>query len=187
MILLFLRKMMKMKFFSIFFVFIFIFAYAKKDIYIDLSKQKIFAIEDNKIVICSKISSGKKGHETITGDFKVIYKDKDHKSNIYPKKKNGGAKMPYTIMFHNGGYAIHSGYVPNRRASHGCVRVPRMKAKELFEWVTLDTKIKIANSLNMKKYKYIKVKKRKRRIKQKRKKYKIKKKIYYKGWEDPWG
>jgi len=52
---------------------------------------------------------------------------------LWPKP-NGGAKMPYMLRLTNSGIAMHLGYVPNRPASHGCIRLEKGFAKEMFYW-----------------------------------------------------
>lgn len=60
---------------------------------------------------------------TPTGTYHVIAKrGADCRSSRYPVGK-GGAPMPY-CMFFSKYYAVHGSYdVPNRNASHGCIRV----------------------------------------------------------------
>lgn len=62
---------------------------------------------------------------TITGEFKIISKGgKDCISSKYPIETGGGAPMPYCMYFSGKGYGIHgSNDVPDRNASHGCIRV----------------------------------------------------------------
>ena len=108
-----------------------------KKIVVDLSHQKLYAIEGNRTVLSSPISSGRWGYETPSGRFRVLLKDKDHVSSSYPKREweeDGGAKMPYTIKITNTGIAIHAGELPGRPDSHGCIRVPYGKAMQLFRW-----------------------------------------------------
>ncbi len=65
---------------------------------------------------------------TPTGTFHVISKGGPGcRSSRYPVGK-GGAPMPY-CMFFSKYYAVHgSNDVPNRNASHGCIRVPTSDA-----------------------------------------------------------
>lgn len=63
------------------------------------------------------------------------------KSSQFPIGK-GGAPMPYCMFFHQG-IAIHgSNDVPDRNASHGCVRVETKDAKWLSEnFIEIGTRI----------------------------------------------
>ncbi len=64
-------------------------------------------------------------HATPTGVFRVVYKDKDHISNIYYDT------MPYSIFFATGGIAFHEGSL--NRSSHGCVHLSMAHAAHYFQ------------------------------------------------------
>ncbi len=130
---------------SVLFVFMTIFLYSAQSIDIDLSNQKIYAKEDGRIVFSGKIASGKIGHETPTGSYTILDKERFHISNMYPKP-NGGAKMPYMHRLTNTGIAIHQGYVPNYPVSHGCIRVTRRVAKKLWRWSKIGTEVRVYGS-----------------------------------------
>lgn len=131
---------------------------------IDLTEQRAHFFKGETEVGQSKISSGKKGFETPTGEFKIIQRDKDHVSNLYgdfvdeagvlksnvdvtkekPPEgaKFAGSKMPYFLRFH-GGTGMHAGRLPGYRASHGCVRLPRVMAEHFFEHAPLGTPVRV--------------------------------------------
>ena len=50
---------------------------------VSLPKQRAFLMIGDQIVIDSPISSGKRGHSSPTGNFSVLEKDPNHRSNIY--------------------------------------------------------------------------------------------------------
>jgi len=82
---------------------------------------------------------------TPVGTFRVFRKGSaDCISNKYPLEDGGGAPMPHCMYF-NGGYAIHgSYYVPNRPASHGCIRVTPSNAEWLHSnFVRVGTVVKV--------------------------------------------
>lgn len=82
---------------------------------------------------------------TPVGTFRVFRKGPaDCISNKYPLEEGGGAPMPHCMYF-KGGYAIHgSGYVPNRPASHGCIRVTPVNAAWLHRnFVKVGTVVKV--------------------------------------------
>jgi lipoprotein-anchoring transpeptidase ErfK/SrfK len=112
---------------------------ATKIIFINLSEQVLGGYYQGKLWKWMPISSGKKGYETPKGEFRITEKKKEHYSNLWPKP-NGGAPMPYSIRF-NGPYMIHAGDLPGEPASHGCVRLEKQNAKELFFWTNSKTKI----------------------------------------------
>lgn len=116
--------------------------YAKKEIVVDLSEQMAYAIEDGHIVFDGRISSGKNGRETPGGEYPIMQKKRHHKSNLWPKP-NGGAKMPYMMRLTNSGIAMHLGYVPNRPASHGCIRLKQGFAQKLYRWARVGTMVTV--------------------------------------------
>ncbi|HHD78307.1 MAG TPA: L,D-transpeptidase [Epsilonproteobacteria bacterium] len=121
-------------------LFISIPVWAYQEIVVDLSIQKAYAIEDGHIVFEGRISSGKKGRETPNGTYTIMQKKRMHRSNLWPKPK-GGAKMPYMMRLTNSGIAMHLGYVPNRPASHGCIRMKNGFAQKMYRWARVGTKV----------------------------------------------
>ena len=75
----------------------------------------------------STVSTGAPGHDTPTGVFTILQKNKDHESNIYK-----GAKMPNMQRLTWSGIAMHAGKLPGYPASHGCVRLPLGFSEKLF-------------------------------------------------------
>ena len=79
-----------------------------------------------------KVSTGRTGFDTPTGEFHPTWLDKDHVSKTYED-----AKMPYAVFF-NEGYAIHATDAVWRlghEASHGCVRLAPQNAELFFDMV----------------------------------------------------
>jgi lipoprotein-anchoring transpeptidase ErfK/SrfK len=124
-------------------------------IVVRLGEQRAYFYRGRKVVGATRISTGKKGYATPSGNYSVIQKDRHHVSNLYgdyvgadgevvksnvtagkdPAPEGStfrGAKMPYFLRF-SGGYGLHSGRVPNYPASHGCVRLPAEMAKHFFD------------------------------------------------------
>ena len=75
----------------------------------------------------------KRSCKTIVGEFKILRKGgKNCKSGRYPLETNGGAPMPYCMLFSDKGYAVHGSHdVPDQNASHGCIRITPMAAQWL--------------------------------------------------------
>ena len=48
--------------------------------------------------------------------------------------------MPYFLRFTRG-YGMHAGYVPQYRASHGCIRMPAEMARRFFHAADLGTPV----------------------------------------------
>ncbi|MGB0135148.1 L,D-transpeptidase [Dokdonella sp.] len=95
---------------------------------VSLSEQRAHVYRNGVEIGYSSVSSGKKGHETPTGVFTTLQKDRDHHSSIY-----NNASMPYTQRLTWGGVALHAGGLPGYPSSHGCVHLPTKFAQALFE------------------------------------------------------
>jgi L,D-transpeptidase catalytic domain len=131
---------------------------------IDLSQQTAYLIRGRRVVMQSPISSGRYGHLTSTGSFKVIEKERSHYSSIYGKIVDAygrtvvadadvdmhvpagckfvPAPMPYFMRFH-GSDGMHAGYLPGYPASHGCVRMPDQLAIAFYNAVEVGTPVTV--------------------------------------------
>lgn len=89
----------------------------------------------------STCSTGKPGHETPTGVFTILQKDKDHKSSTY-----NNAPMPNMNRLTWDGIALHAGKLPGYPASHGCVRLPMEFSEKLFGVTHVGTPVILAGS-----------------------------------------
>jgi len=107
-------------------------------IVISLAKQRLYAYSGNELVAWSNCSTGKKGHETPVGIFKITQKHIDHYSNLY-----NNAPMPYFMRLTDGGVGMHHGELPGYAASHGCIRLPIGMAKELYEHTASGTRVQV--------------------------------------------
>lgn len=112
-----------------------------KRVEINLTSQTLRAYEGNRLVMKTRISSGR-NNATPTGSFRAGWKNADHYSSLY-----NNAPMPWSVQV-SGNIFVH-GFtsVPNYPASHGCIRVPitgTNPAKRFFQWVDSGTPIRIA-------------------------------------------
>jgi hypothetical protein len=105
-------------------------------IFVNLSTQRASVYRDGVRIGAATISSGKHGYRTPAGVFRILQKDRDHRS-----KKYGNLPMPYTMRLTWGGVALHAGGVPGYPSSHGCVHLPRSFARALFHDVPMGTKV----------------------------------------------
>ncbi len=94
---------------------------------VSITEQRAYVYRNGLLEAVSTVSTGKPGHETPTGVFTILQKDKDHKSNLY-----NSAPMPYMQRLTWDGIALHGGNLPGHPASHGCVRLPQAFAQKLF-------------------------------------------------------
>ena len=113
----------------------------EKRVVIDKTTQMLRAYEGERVVIESRVSTGKMGRRTPSGNFTAGDKERMHHSRLYHH-----APMPWSVDV-NGNIFIH-GFtsVPDRPASHGCIRIPLAgdnPAKRFFDWVEPGTPIEI--------------------------------------------
>jgi lipoprotein-anchoring transpeptidase ErfK/SrfK len=101
-----------------------------------LEFQRLYVFDGDDLVAMTTISSGKKGHETPTGTFKILQKNIHHKSNLY-----NDAPMPYMQRLTWDGIALHAGAIPGYSASHGCIRMPLAFAKSLYGITQMDQEV----------------------------------------------
>lgn len=94
---------------------------------VSIKEQRINVYRGTELVTSSPISSGKTGHSTPTGVFSILEKRRKHFSNLYDD-----APMPFMQRLTWSGVALHEGRLPGYPASHGCIRLPRAFAKDLF-------------------------------------------------------
>lgn len=135
-------------------------------IVIRLSEQHAYFFKGGHLVGISSISTGREGHDTPTGNFKIRQKDKDHASSRYGdyvdkvtgaivKKdidrlkdpmpagaKYDGAKMPFFMEIYPA-IGMHEGFLPGVPASHGCIRMPSFMAEAFFRNVSVGTPVRV--------------------------------------------
>ena len=137
---------------------------AATSVEIDLAEQRAYLIQNDRVVLSSPISSGRYGHLTDTGSFKILEKERTHYSSLYGKIVDsrgntvvadadadmsvppGGkfvpAPMHYFMRF-SGADGMHAGYLPGYPASHGCVRMPERYAIAFFNAVQVGTPVTV--------------------------------------------
>jgi len=95
---------------------------------VSLTEQRGYVYRNGVLVALTTVSTGKPGHETPTGVFHIMQKDKDHRSSKY-----NNAPMPYQQRLTVDGVALHAGGLPGYPESHGCVHLPSAFAEKLFQ------------------------------------------------------
>ncbi len=137
---------------------------------IDLAAQRAVLLNRaGQAVIVTDVSTGKTGHETPTGNFKVLEKLEEKRSNRYGKyihNETGaelglswnfekppvgatytGLDMPYWMRLTYAGVGMHVGYVePGQALSFGCIRVPREVQPLIYAKCQVGTRVKIIDS-----------------------------------------
>ena len=106
---------------------------------VSLNQQFAYVYRNGLLIGYCPVATGKPGHETPTGVFTILQKDKDHVSSIY------NAKMPYTERLTWSGIALHAGSIPGYPNSHGCIHLPLEFSHLLFEIEHLGGTVVIAD------------------------------------------
>jgi hypothetical protein len=137
---------------------------AQTSVEIDLRQQMAYLLDNGRPVLASPISSGRYGHLTKRGSFKILEKERTHYSSMYGKIVDargntviadadadmpvpaGGkfipAPMHYFMRF-DGADGMHAGYLPGYPASHGCVRMPQQLPIAFFNFVSVGTPVTV--------------------------------------------
>jgi lipoprotein-anchoring transpeptidase ErfK/SrfK len=102
-------------------------------LHVSLGDQRVVLWKGDKIILFSKISSGKESTPTEPGTYLVTSKHKDHTSTLFD------ARMPYFMRFSCGASGLHAGDLPGYAASHGCIRMPLRDAREFYEATPIGT------------------------------------------------
>lgn len=109
-------------------------------IIVSIPDQLVHVYRNGIRIAASTCSTGKQGHRTPTGVFKVLQKDKHHRSSTY-----SNAPMPNMNRLTWSGIALHAGNLPGYPASHGCVRLPLQFSELLFGITKLGMTVVIAD------------------------------------------
>jgi len=135
---------------------------------VSLSKQRAYLLSGDQVAIDTPISSGKRAGMTPTGQFTVMEKDKDHRSNVYGDFKDRagrtvragisvridsapsgthfvGAPMLWFMRLTGEGVGMHVGILPGYPASHGCIRMPAQTAEMFYSRVKTSTSVEVTN------------------------------------------
>lgn len=91
--------------------------------------------KSGKLTLATYVSLGTTSNKTVEGLYPLKHDSKYRRSQKY---KN--APMPYSMHF-TGGYFMHQGESNGKDKSHGCVRVPGLYQKWLYEKLPRDGQI----------------------------------------------
>ncbi len=132
---------------------------------ISLSEQRAYLYKGGQLAGVSLISSGREGLGTVTGSYRILQKEREHRSSLFgaymdasgavmqrdvdtskdPKPPGTtflGADMPFWMRI-TGGTGMHEGFLPGYAASHGCIRMPGFMAEHFFHSVAVGTPVSI--------------------------------------------
>jgi lipoprotein-anchoring transpeptidase ErfK/SrfK len=111
---------------------------------VSLADQRAYVYRDGVRIAVTTVSTGKPGHDTPTGVFPIMGKEKMHHSNKYDN-----APMPWMQRLTQWGHALHAGNVRPTPASHGCVRLPPEFARQLFSLTKRGDLVLITQDVSM--------------------------------------
>jgi lipoprotein-anchoring transpeptidase ErfK/SrfK len=138
-------------------------------IYISLGKQRAYFRVYEEIAVDSPISSGKRAGMTPPGNYRILEKDADHRSNVYGDFVNPrtgrvvragistridsapsgtvyrGAPMRWFMRLSPSGVGMHTGILPGYPASHGCIRLPEEIARLFYDRVRIGTPVTVGD------------------------------------------
>ena len=114
--------------------------YDGRTVFVVLSEQKVYALEEGRVVKEFLVSTGTTEHPTVTGHFE-----------IYVKYEFAGMSGPGynlanvpSVMYFYQDYGLHGTYWHNNFGhpmSHGCVNLSEDDALWLFEWASVGTPV----------------------------------------------
>ena len=134
---------------------------------IALREQRGILLVDGAVAMDFPVATGKSSHPTPKGSYKILEKKKHHSSNLYGRivsssgstvvsdadtRDHGvpqggrfvGAPMPYWMRMTTTGVGMHVGNVPGHRtASHGCIRLKKDTAMQLFSILDVGSPVKV--------------------------------------------
>jgi lipoprotein-anchoring transpeptidase ErfK/SrfK len=106
---------------------------------ISLSGQRAWLMSGGQVTYGpTPITSGKPGHATPPGVFRVLWKDKNHRSTIF-----NNAPMPYSVFFTRSGIAFHEGSL--RVPSAGCIHLSRDAAITFFNKLSVGQIVQVVS------------------------------------------
>lgn len=109
----------------------------KRRAVVDLSEQRARVYDGDEEIYTTRVSTGKSGYRTRTGEFVITNRYRSWNSTIY------GSSMPYFQRLSCSDFGFHQGYVPGYPASHGCIRVPGGNVRKLWELLSLGDPVEI--------------------------------------------
>ncbi len=131
---------------------------------VSLSKQRVYVIEGNEMLMVMPVSVGAPGSPTPTGNFRINSKDAKRRANSHGYATDGklvrqtkigniplgwkfkGTPMPYWCDFYRPEYGFHTGWVKHSPCTHGCIRMHENLSPKFFRLVSVGTPVSIAYS-----------------------------------------
>jgi hypothetical protein len=129
---------------------------------VSLSKQNVYVMEGNKVLMAAATNVGLPGHSTPRGNFHIMDKIPNKRSGAYGFRVQGGNivgaeagasipgsyvgyPMPFWCEF-SPGYGFHQGFVWPVPRTHGCLRLHKAVAPKFYALVRVGTPVNIAET-----------------------------------------
>jgi hypothetical protein len=107
-------------------------------IVVSLPDQRAYVYRDGEMIGVTTVSTGSRGRATPVGNYTILQKKPFHRSNLY-----SNAPMPFMQRLTWSGIAMHAGHLPGYPASHGCIRMPRAFAEQLYSMTDLGVAVSV--------------------------------------------
>lgn len=104
---------------------------------VNLTTQRAVLYKNGEPALNSRVSTGKSGYRTPTGEYVITHKHRHWNSSLY------GSSMPYFMRLSCAAFGMHVGYVPGYPASHGCIRMPESGAISFWKNAPVGTPVSI--------------------------------------------
>ncbi|MGW8481781.1 L,D-transpeptidase family protein [Microbacterium sp. NPDC055903] len=117
---------------------------------VNLSEQRLYLLENGKVIDSWLISSGKRGNDTETGTYTINWKLESQNMGREDTSVRPFYYQPNVrwVMYFNGDQALHGVYWHSNwgnRMSHGCVGMPNSRAQQIYEWAPQGVEVWIHN------------------------------------------
>ena len=99
-----------------------------RHIRVNLAIQHGFYMDGTTELLNFSVCSGKRSTPTPQGHYRIIEKDRYHRSNLY-----NSASMPFFLRLTMDGVGLHQGPLMGHPSSHGCIRLSSTTAQHLFK------------------------------------------------------
>lgn len=120
---------------------------ASKSLVVSISQQRVWAYENETVVLTSLVSTGKPGFDTPTGMFSISKKvELQDMEGLIGGEYYNVTDVPDVMYFTAVGHAFHGTYWHDNFGavmSHGCVNLPIDVAQFLYEWTPMETPVLI--------------------------------------------
>lgn len=128
---------------------------------VSLSKQRVYVMEGEKMLLVMPVSVGEASTPTPIGDFRIYKKEAKHRDKTHGYAKSGnqvkqtslknkpagwafkGAPLPYWSEFEPS-LGFHTGWIKHSPCTNGCIRMHENLAPKFFRIISNGTPVNIA-------------------------------------------